>query len=269
MTGQTGTAQKLPKNKRIRLPFEQRRKDPATWAYEHRVGIYCMVIAYLIFGIAFMTAKVVVSKRNLVSTMIVDFSDLEEIMRQQEMTPEQRQQIQEEFGRAMNRVSNENAGEQSDGSGRVWQNAEIEGQRQATADRLAAGRQAYEQGVQRAEDILNAPGDASRTDNSSGNDRQDVRIAGKVTISYDLEGRTAVDLYNPAYRCEEGGRVMVSVKVNRNGVVTAASAIKSSSDNDPCLIGMAEMAARRSRFNTSASAPDPQQGTITYEFQRQ
>ena len=37
----------------LRLPFDGRREDAGSWAYDHRVGLCVTIIAYLVFGIVF------------------------------------------------------------------------------------------------------------------------------------------------------------------------------------------------------------------------
>lgn len=259
-------ANKIPTGRRrIVLPFEKRKTDPGSWAYEHRVGICVTVIAYLLFGIVFISSKIVISHKTYVTGILVDFDDPEEVQ-PREMTPEERAAMQDDFRSAINRVSDENASQTSDGSTSTsFRDANIEAQQQAIADRLNAGRETYEQGLQREQEILNSRNQSTMSPSTSAENRS-VKIAGTVQISFNLEGRHFVYEHNPAYQCEGGGQVVVSIAVNRNGNVTSANAVKSSSTSDGCLTEMAELAARRSRFNTSADAPESQKGTITYVF---
>ncbi len=41
---------------RLGLPFEKRPTDIGSWAYEHRVGLCCMIVGDLALGIAFVSA---------------------------------------------------------------------------------------------------------------------------------------------------------------------------------------------------------------------
>jgi len=89
---------------------------------------------------------------------------------------------------------------------------------------------------------------------------------GPTNIYFNLPQRHAVDLYVPVYKCPSLGKVVVNIKVDKNGRVLEALVDKSQSDTDPCLIEAAEDAALRSRFSLSNNSPDPQKGTITYLF---
>ncbi len=90
-------------------------------------------------------------------------------------------------------------------------------------------------------------------------------MKGRVTVSFSLTNpvRTSRRLVVPAYQCEGGGEVEVSVTVNRSGEVTAAHV---EYGGDACMRETALRAARASLFNIDQSAPARQQGTITYIF---
>ena len=47
------SAVKRPRRQRMHLPFENRKQDAGEWAYDHRLGLSVMVIAYLLMGIVF------------------------------------------------------------------------------------------------------------------------------------------------------------------------------------------------------------------------
>lgn len=74
---------------------------------------------------------------------------------------------------------------------------------------------------------------------------------------------------NPGYTCGYGssGKVTVAIKVNQNGDVVSAVYQSSLSRNaNACMIEQAVKYAKMSRFIYSASAPNLQEGTITYTF---
>ncbi|MGJ8665623.1 MAG: hypothetical protein ACSHW7_04600 [Patiriisocius sp.] len=88
----------------------------------------------------------------------------------------------------------------------------------------------------------------------------------RTTISYSLVDRKAMRLPNPVFTCEGGGKVVISIEVNKLGNVTKASYNKSASTTrNGCLIDSALDYAQRSRFNTKADIEE-QMGTITYNF---
>jgi TonB family protein len=86
-----------------------------------------------------------------------------------------------------------------------------------------------------------------------------------------LSGRALQgDLPMPEYRTQQSGRVVVRIKVNRDGdVVEAKAQQEGSTVMDARLYEAAEKAARRAHFNASASAAVSQWGTITYVFKLQ
>ena len=252
-----------PRPRRISLPFEKRKTDPGTWFYEHRVGICVTVIAYLIFGIIFISAKIVIYRESHQNTILIDLSELEE--QKQEITPEQIRQMEQDYSQVLNRISDENAVRESDRSSLRGQDEQIDAQSDAIAEKLRASREMYQKGLKEEQDILNS---RPSLESTKGKDEktESVRVKGSVMVSFSLAGRTGVYLHNPGYQCEGGGTVVIAITVNRNGKVTAASVSQSSNTSDPCMTDRALASAKRSRFNASATAPDRQQGTITYQF---
>lgn len=89
---------------------------------------------------------------------------------------------------------------------------------------------------------------------------------GPSVISYTLEGRKAMNLPVPAYKCMGGGDVSVSIIVNRKGYVTGVRIIEAVSSPDQCLRDYALRAASGSRFTASQDAQERQVGEIVYRF---
>ncbi|MEM6892611.1 MAG: hypothetical protein AAGD88_05660 [Bacteroidota bacterium] len=88
----------------------------------------------------------------------------------------------------------------------------------------------------------------------------------RTSISYSLVDRNAYSLPPPIYTCIEGGKVVINIKVGRDGYVTEATFNETSSGtNNYCLIDNAITYALKARFNTGSKAS--QIGTITYLFQ--
>lgn len=89
---------------------------------------------------------------------------------------------------------------------------------------------------------------------------------GASLLSYTLDGRKAINIPIPAYKCVGAGDVSVRITVNRKGYVVAAQIIENASAADECLRSESLQAARRSRFTASANAPERQIGEIVYRF---
>lgn len=261
---------KRDKNEKIELPFEHHQRDWGSWVYDHRAGIMVTVIAYLILGIAIVTARIIIKPKEAQTTFYVDLQQLEDLIQEKERLEEQireaemLQQMERDYYESVRNMASNEAGRLDAGlrDDRGTQASEIYEEAQAAQERLRASREAYERGVQEADNILNnrpqsRPGDSEN--------RESVKVAGKVTVSYYLPGRQATYLPVPAYQCQGGGEITIDIVVNRNGQVTSAS-VSAVSSNDPCLREFALKAAQSSTFNVDGTADNRAQGTITYLF---
>ena len=86
------------------------------------------------------------------------------------------------------------------------------------------------------------------------------------SISFNLKGRTAVDIPNPIYTCSLPGKIVINIKVNEAGRVIATSFNGASSSTDnKCLVENALLYASEAVFS-ELSGRDNQPGTITYQF---
>ena len=262
---------------RPRLPFEKGPTDLGSWAYEHRVGLCCMIIAYLAFGIVFVSVKIAMNQERVEGAMYIDLTDMQQALETlQQQVPEQ-QDEGDDFSNVKNRISDENGRSESVGrttastagggasssksiadfmEGLDEEAAAVAGRVKASQDAFAKGRREEQEMIARSK----AQREAKEGEKESG-----VKQKGSVLISHWLPGRRDVSLYMPAYQCEGGGEVTVNITVNRNGKVVSAS-MKESSTNSSCINDMAILAARNSRFNVDDTGSDKQSGTITYIF---
>ncbi len=93
---------------------------------------------------------------------------------------------------------------------------------------------------------------------------------GPTNIYYKLDGRRALWLPVPIYKCPDKGNVTVDILVNQLGYVIQARVLAIAANfNEECLFDAAISAALKARFNHSSSAPVRQAGTITFHFQPQ
>lgn len=247
---------------RLNLPFDNRREDAGSWAYDHRVGLCVTLIAYLVLMIVFVSSKIVIGQRSETQGMFIDLQSLAELEAQRDRLEEevrQRQQDAADWASIRNRMSNENAAEGELRDDRGTDTRALSEAASQAEERLKANREAYEQGLAEERAIRERRGTGETGESS------DVKVKGRVTVSFSLTNpvRTKRYLEVPAYRCEGGGEVVVEITVNRAGDVTAA---RVRSGGDACMREMAEQAARNSQFNIDDSAPARQTGTITYIF---
>ncbi|MDR0385519.1 MAG: TonB family protein [Prevotellaceae bacterium] len=89
--------------------------------------------------------------------------------------------------------------------------------------------------------------------------------SGPSIVSYYLEGRTAIHLPVPSYKCFKGGDVTVLIEVNAQGYVVDAEIDKKNSHNNDCLHRAAIDAAERARFSPLQKQGN-QKGNIVYRF---
>ena len=83
-----------------------------------------------------------------------------------------------------------------------------------------------------------------------------------------LEGRTTVGaLPIPEYTAQQTGKVVVKIVVDRDGnVLKATAGAPGTTITDSSLRESAKKAALKAKFNVSRTAPEVQEGTITYVF---
>jgi outer membrane biosynthesis protein TonB len=84
---------------------------------------------------------------------------------------------------------------------------------------------------------------------------------------YSLGNRKALSKPAPKYACNEEGRVVVEVSVDRNGrTVNAIPGVKGTTNTAKCLLDQAKIAAMNTRWDASSDAPEKQVGKIVYNF---
>jgi hypothetical protein len=84
---------------------------------------------------------------------------------------------------------------------------------------------------------------------------------------YSLGNRKAISKPAPKYTCNETGKVVVEVSVDRNGkTIDAIAGIKGTTNTARCLLDQARIAAMNTRWDASSDAPEKQVGKIVYNF---
>jgi hypothetical protein len=254
-----------PRPQRLRLPFDNRNEDPINWIYDNRVGLCVTLIAFLVFAIVFVVAKIDTSTPEIPNTIYIDFGEeqpsIEEILQEKERLEEEiRQKSDIDWSSVRNLSSNENALNESLEDEKGTDVSELNAAAEATEREMRANREAYEKGVIKA----SAAG-KSQSKGESSSETKNVKRKGQVTVDFSFKDpvRYSKHLIKPAYRCEGGGVVKVSATLNQSGKVIAAVVIEG---GDECMRATARDAALRSTFDINHNAPTKQQGTITYTF---
>ncbi len=84
---------------------------------------------------------------------------------------------------------------------------------------------------------------------------------------YSLGNRKAISKPAPKYTCNESGKVVVEVSVDRNGkTIDAVAGIKGTTNTAKCLLDQARIAAMNTKWDASSDAPEKQVGKIVYNF---
>lgn len=85
--------------------------------------------------------------------------------------------------------------------------------------------------------------------------------------NYQLGNRKALSKPQPNYNCNEQGIVVVQITVDQNGVVTDVKAgVRGTTNAARCLLDQAEIAAKKTKWESDDSAPVKQVGKIIYNF---
>ena len=86
-------------------------------------------------------------------------------------------------------------------------------------------------------------------------------------IAYQLGGRTIAEIKKPNYNSQQQGKVVVTIRVDRNGkVISATPGAKGSTTTNAYLYSKAKEAALKTTFEANTTAPEIQVGTIIYNF---
>ena len=91
--------------------------------------------------------------------------------------------------------------------------------------------------------------------------------SGSGTGGYGLNGRSLVSKGAVRQECNEDGRVVVRIVVDRNGRVTKATpGVKGTTNNAPCLLEPARKTALLHKWNLDSKAPSQQIGFVVVNF---
>ncbi|WP_445381355.1 energy transducer TonB [Robiginitalea sp. IMCC43444] len=91
--------------------------------------------------------------------------------------------------------------------------------------------------------------------------------SGSGTGGYGLSGRNLASKGKVQHECNQEGRVVVRIVVDRNGkVISASPGMRGTTNNDPCLLEPAKKTAFLHRWNPDSKAPDQQVGFVVVNF---
>ncbi len=253
------------------LPFKKRKMGFADWIYKNKLGVSALVIIFLTLFFAFVSVRIDLTQIILnpgfyMETPIEEEEVVEEP--EEEKLPDilEEQMYEEIKNVTVNRGAKLDAGLKDD----KGTNAnDIYKEAQAMQDRLDANKAANAKSMSELNNVDNLVSTREKLKGESEDKSEQSNIKGKVTVSYELDGRRASYLPIPAYKCEGGGEVVVSVVVNDNGDVISAEVDKTTSTRNTCVNETAVDFAKRSRFELNGRWSSKHKGTITYIFLNQ
>lgn len=132
--------------------------------------------------------------------------------------------------------------------------------------------------------ILNGPKADGQSDGSEGNDNNagdkgqkdgdpyaNSYYGGPGTsgtgVRYGLKGRTLVSTGKVQQECNEEGRVVVKIEVDKKGnVISAVPGVRGTTNPHPCLLEPAKKTALMYRWNFDSEAPSRQIGFVVINF---
>ena len=253
-----------PRRKPLRLPFDNRREDIGSWAYDHRVGLFITINIHQINGIGFLPSKIVIGRKVSQQGMYIDLQTVEMLEKERDRLAEEVRRANQkiDWSKIRNTSSNENALNENLADDRGTKTAELNSDAEAVEARMRANREAYERGLK---DAKRAGERTEESKSSSDNANSDRKVKGSVTVSFSFKNPVRYSRYlvKPAYRCEGGGEVVVKAVIDRTGKVLSAVVV---SGGDECMRQTAISAAKGSTFDHNSDAPAKQEGTITYIF---
>ena len=229
---------------------------------ENNAGIYLTVSVHLLALIVLLLLQIRFELQQE-AAFVLDFSQMEERERQEQMA-KMRAEVADELdamfaGRDARGVTPRNVAvdvSQARQNLRELQDpSRVYDEARQLQEKLDASRRAAE-ALQGSDD----------TPVQKREEKKEEQYTGPSVISYLLEGRKALSLPIPVYKCIGGGDVSVSILVNPRGYVVAAEVVSGASSSDECLREYALRAARASRFTAKENAPRQQPGEIVYRF---
>lgn len=91
--------------------------------------------------------------------------------------------------------------------------------------------------------------------------------SGSGTGGYGLNGRSLVSQGKVKQECNEEGRVVVKIVVDKNGnVISATPGVKGTTNNSACLLDPAKKTAFMHKWNLDSNAPSQQVGYVVVNF---
>ncbi len=254
------------------MPFKRRKMSFADWIYRNKLGVVALVLVFVTMFFTFASVRINIMEIVLSDGFFIEAPPeeekvKEEVPEEKEKIPERIEQTYEDVKNvSVNRGAKLDAGLKDD----KGTNAnDIYEEAKAVQDRLDANRASNAKAAAEAEAMMQRKPAPEKVKGKSDIPSDQTNVKGKVTVSYELDGRRASYLPIPAYKCEGGGEVVINIVVDDNGDVISADVDRTSSTRNRCVNDTALEFARSSRFQLNSEWESKHKGTITYIFLNQ
>jgi len=140
--------------------------------------------------------------------------------------------------------------------------------KKAELDKLMGGLNKSDGSASGSEGDDNKPGDKGQPDGDPyATSYYGSPGSGIGTGGYGLNGRSLVNKGKVQQECNQEGRVVVKIVVDRNGtVISATPGVKGTTNNNPCLLDPAKKTAFMHKWNLDSNAPSQQVGFVVVNF---
>ncbi len=140
--------------------------------------------------------------------------------------------------------------------------------KKAELDKLMGGLNKSDGSASGSEGDDNKPGDKGQPDGDPyATSYYGSPGSGSGTGGYGLNGRSLVSKGKVQQECNQEGRVVVKIVVDRNGkVISATPGVKGTTNNNPCLLDPAKKTAFMHKWNLDSNAPSQQVGFVVVNF---
>ncbi|MDR2292010.1 MAG: hypothetical protein LBE11_00870 [Prevotellaceae bacterium] len=247
--------------------FFEEKQTVAQRIKKHQTAIYLTVILHLL-ALVFLLVSEINSVKEKRMTVAIDFS-YETAKETEEKLLREKEKLAAEIEKLFKDARD----------GKVIRNVAVNSEDMPTStlkDDKGINEKVYEDARQlqekldanrkKMQDLQTSNSEIPVSNNTKNNQPNDESYEGASVMTYTLEGRRAMYLPVPVYKCLQGGDVCVQIEVNQNGYVVKANVLASISAADECLRQAATNAAKSSRFNANIEAPKLQTGTVVYRF---
>ena len=140
--------------------------------------------------------------------------------------------------------------------------------KKAELDKLMGGLNKSDGTASGSEGDDNRPGDKGQPDGDPyATSYYGSPGSGSGTGGYGLNGRSLVSKGKVQQECNQEGRAVVKIVVDRTGkVISATPGLKGTTNNNPCLLEPAKKTAFKHKWNLDSNAPSQQIGFVVVNF---